>query len=96
MSNEDKKRPDSPNRNPNFCPDPIITMWVKLEGNPDFEEFIVDKNDYPNNPNVHNLKTLLLKRFVKLANITEEDIQIITLSDPATPKFFPRRLYLNL
>ncbi|CAG8712016.1 9150_t:CDS:2, partial [Dentiscutata erythropus] len=43
MSNEDKKCPGSLNS--------IIAMWVKLEGNPDFEEFIVNENDYPSNPN---------------------------------------------
>ncbi|RIB22676.1 hypothetical protein C2G38_2173373 [Gigaspora rosea] len=51
MSNEDKKMSRFSKQKPNFRPDPIITMWIKLEGNPDFGEFIVEKNDYPNNPN---------------------------------------------
>ncbi|CAG8746661.1 24885_t:CDS:2 [Gigaspora margarita] len=70
-------------------------MWVKLEGNPDFVEFIVDKNDYPNNPNVHNLKTLLLKRFVKLANISEGNIQVFTLSDLGNPQILSPKTTLE-
>ncbi|CAG8511274.1 501_t:CDS:2 [Ambispora leptoticha] len=86
MSSEDKKCPGSLNKNLNSSPNSVITMWVKLEGNPDFEKFTVNKNDYPDNPTVHDLKTLLRRRFDELANISEGKIQVFTLSDPGNPQ----------
>jgi len=69
---------------------PVITMWVKLEGKPDFEEVVVEKSDYQNNnPNVHNLKTLLRKRIEILKDIQERDIELFAFSSPTDTKFIP-------
>ena len=65
-------------------------MWVKLEGKPDFEEVVVEKSDYQNNnPNVHNLKTLLRKRIEILKDIQERDIELFAFSSPTDTKFIP-------